>query len=125
MANQRVDEGGLAGAGGSPDDGEERGVQAAVPRKDVVIQLAHCVGRVKAGLVGPGQGQGQIQARETVPHILQQAHRFRGLVRLVGAVVLVPGDHRNIMPAQGAGCRAEPGLGAWRSDQVPVWRPVT
>ena len=59
VAHEAVDQGGLAGAGGTADDGEQRRVQAAVAGQDVVIELGQGLADVQPGGVGAGQRQRQ------------------------------------------------------------------
>ena len=56
-ADQAVDQRRLARAGGAADDGEQRGVEAAQPGEDVVVELADELG---PGLAGP-RGAGDVE----------------------------------------------------------------
>ena len=109
MAHERIHKGRLPCTGGTANNGQQRRVQAAVPGKDVVIQLAGGAGSFTPGLVSTWKRQRQADLRKGAPHIFQQGHRFGGLRRLGCIIVLVPGGHSNIMPAHAAQSAANDG----------------
>ena len=94
-ADDGVDEGRLAGAGGPSDDREERGVDGAQPRQDVVVELLEELaagglrGRAARHLQGQGRvGDGVAQALDSGdqrPHVPVHAHPASLSIRRWGA----------------------------------------
>ena len=66
-ADQAVDQRGLARAGRAADDGEQRGVEVAQPRQQVVVDLVDDAPRGAAGGVPVGGGQAQRGGRAAGP----------------------------------------------------------
>lgn len=92
MAHEPVDECRFPGTGGTADDGEERRLQAAVARQDVVLELGEGVADVTPGVIRAGQGQRQHGCSQVEMDGFQQFDGMAG--SLVGA-------HRIIMPVPG------------------------
>ncbi len=59
VAHERIHERGFPGAGGAAHDRQQRRVEAAVTRKDVVVQLRQRIPDIKAGGVRSRQRERQ------------------------------------------------------------------
>ena len=74
VAHEGIHEGGFPGTGGSAHDRQQRSVQAAETRKDVVIQLRQRIPDIKAGGVRSRQRERQHGRAEVAADSLEQVH---------------------------------------------------
>lgn len=88
-AHERVDEGGLAGAGGTSDDGEQGRLGCFEARYEVVVELREQLRSGLAGARGTGQGQRQTHGGDPV------AQRGEGIEQLGPNI---QGHHMRRMP---------------------------
>jgi hypothetical protein len=81
VADKGVDQCGFARTGGTADDGQQRCVEAAVPRQDVVLELGDRSADLQPGLLDVRQGQRERDGGQVAVNVLQERHSISCLPR--------------------------------------------